>query len=83
MTNRIPLSRATTESTNSSNDDLLSLVEEEPIRYIRPTICTKPSYNIIEDRINMNNYHQVDKLNLNKSQFFLKENSIQIVSLHL
>ena len=59
MTDRIPLSRATTGSTNSSNDDLLSLVEE-PIRYIRPTICTKPSYNIIEDEINMNNYHQID-----------------------
>ena len=59
MTDRIPLSRATTASTNSSSDDLLSLVEE-PIRYIPPLECTKPSYNINEDRINMNNYHQVD-----------------------
>lgn len=59
MTDRIPLSRATSTSTTSSNDELVSLVEE-PIRYIHPTICTKPSYNIIEDEINMNNYHQFD-----------------------
>ena len=59
MSDRVPLSRATPASNNSSSDDLLSLVEE-PIRFIPPLECTKPSYNINEDRINMNNYHQVD-----------------------
>ena len=58
MSDRISLSRATSRSTNSS-DDLLSLVQE-PIRYIPPLECTKPSYNITQDEINMNNYHQID-----------------------
>ena len=58
MTDRIPLSRATSTSSTSSNDELVSLVEQS-IHYTPPTRCTKPSYNIIEDRINMNHFNTI------------------------
>lgn len=82
MTHRIPLSRATSTSSTSSNDELVSLVEQS-IHYTPPTRCTKPSYNIIEDRINMNHYrelgiHQLKNIydDIKNLDMFLAESSI-------